>query len=218
MSEIRKMPPTHSALLELRRNLKQAQQGRQLLKRKQEVLSHELLGLLEDAEEAESQMRQRIDAALTALSMARMRMGSERLLWTSMAQSAEIQTTITTQTIMGVAVPLVQADVQAKPLSYGLGETSVTLDEARLRWIEVAEHLAHWVETVTTVWRLAQELQRTRRRVNALEYVLIPHYEGAIAHIQSVLEEQEREAFIRAKRVKAKRAAEEEQGEGGAGE
>jgi V/A-type H+-transporting ATPase subunit D len=187
----------------LRRELEQAQQGRQLLKRKQEVLSHELLGLMHDAEQVEAQMRQHMEAAITALTAARMHMGSERVRWASQAQSAEIQVTMTTRTIMGVTVPLVQADVQSKPLSYGLGGTSVTLDEARLGWIEVAELLAHWVETVTTVWRLAHELQRTRRRVNALEYVLIPRYEAAIAHIQSVLEEQEREEFMRAKRVKA---------------
>ena len=99
-------------------------------------------------------------------------------------------------------------------LAYGLGDTSVTLDEAGFCWLEVAEILGHWVETVATVWRLAQELQRTRRRVNALEHVLIPQYEAAMAHIQAVLEEQEREAFVRAKRVKSlRRGRKEELGE-----
>jgi V/A-type H+-transporting ATPase subunit D len=210
MSSVQNIPPTRAAWLELRQNLEQAKQGHQLLKRKQEVLSHELLGLIEDAEQAEGEMQQRVEAAITALLAARMRMGSERLRWASQAQSAEIRVEMTTRTIMGVTVPLLQGDVRSKPLSYGLGDTSVALDEARLGWIEVAENLAHWVETVTTVWRLGHELQRTRRRVNALEYVVIPRYEAAIAHIQSVLEEQEREEFMRAKRVKSLRA---EQGE-----
>lgn len=211
MSDLRNVPPTHSALLELRRSLEQAREGHLLLKRKQEVLSHELMGLLDDAEDAESRMRRQLEAAVTALLAARMRMGAERLRWASQAQSADIQAEMSTRTVMGVAVPLVQMHVRAKPPAYGLGGTSVALDEARLRWIEVAESLAHWSETVATVWRLAQELQRTRRRVNALEHVLIPQYEATMRRIGIVLEEQEREAFVRAKRVKARHAAEEEE-------
>ena len=205
MVDILNVSPTHSALLELEQMLAQARQGHLLLKRKQEVLMHEFIGLVDDAERAQTEMQARMQAAVTALMTARMRMGSDRLHWASQAQRAEIEAEITTRTIMGVIVPLVQMEVRPMPLAYGLGETSVTLDEAGLRWIEVAEVLGHWVETVTTVWRLAQELQRTRRRVNALEHVLMPQYEAAIAHIQAVLEEQEREAFVRAKRVKSLR-------------
>jgi len=184
-----------------------------LLKRKQEVLSHELLGLLDDAEDAQAQMQTRMDVAVTALSVARIRMGADRLHWAGEARSADIQAEMSTRTVMGVIVPLVQVDVRAKSLAYGLGDTSIALDEARLRWIEVAKVLGRWAETVTTVWRLARELQSTRRRVNALEYVLIPQYETDIARIQTMLEEQEREAFVRAKRVKAQQTAQEEGGE-----
>ena len=175
---------------------------------------HELTGLLDDAERAEAEMQERVQTAVTALTTARMRMGSDRLFWAAQAQIAEIEAEITTRTIMGVMVPLVQMEVRPMLLAYGLGDTSVTLDEAGFCWLEVAEILGHWVETVATVWRLAQELQRTRRRVNALEHVLIPQYEAAMAHIQAVLEEQEREAFVRAKRVKSlRRGRKEELGE-----
>ena len=103
---------------------------------------------------------------------------------------------------MGVPVPLVQMDVTPLPLPYSLGDTSAALDEARARWLDVAELLGHLAEIATAVWRLAAELQKTQRRVNALEDVLIPQYEATLQYIAGVLEEQERDAFVVAKRVK----------------
>lgn len=203
MVESRKVPPTRSNLLRLRQSLTEARQGRDLLERKREVLVHELLTLIEDAEATETTARQHFAAAYNALSDARMRMGADRLRWASLARAAEIQTQISLRGIMGVEVPLVQMTTTPLPLPYSLGDTSVTLDEARERWLEVAALLGHLAEATATVWRLATELRKTQHRVNALDHVLIPQYETSVQAIEAALEEHEREAFGQAKRVKA---------------
>ena len=195
-------PPTRSNLLRLREQLKRARAGHALLEHKREVLTHELLALIQDAEATDAEAQRRFQAAYAALAEVRMRMGGDQLQWVSLAHAAEIQTETALRSIMGVAVPLVQVTVTPLPLSYGLGGTSAALDEARTRWLAVAELLGHLVEITTTVWRLATELQKTQRRVNALEQVLMPQLETTLAHIGEVLEEQEREAFVRAKRTK----------------
>ncbi len=202
MAKQMQVPPTRSNLLRLREQLKQARAGHALLEHKREVLTHELLAMIQDAEATDAEAARRFHAAYAALCEVRMRMGGDQLQWVSLAHAAEIQTETSLRSIMGVPVPLVQVTVTPLPLPYGLGGTSAALDGARTRWLAVAELLGHLVEITTTVWRLATELQKTQRRVNALEQVLIPQLEATLQHIGEVLEEQEREAFVRAKRTK----------------
>jgi V/A-type H+-transporting ATPase subunit D len=71
-----------------------------------------------------------------------------------------------------------------------------------MNWIEVGKILGSWIEISGSVWRVAVEVGRTQRRVKALENLVIPRYEAAIRRIEAVLDEQERESFIRIKRVK----------------
>jgi V/A-type H+-transporting ATPase subunit D len=205
MPKTMQIPPTRSNLLQLREQLQQARAGHALLEHKREVLAHELLIMIQDAESTEAEARVRFKAAYDSLLQVRMRMGGDRLRWASLAQAAEIQTSVGLHSIMGVAVPLVQVDVTPLPLPYGLGDTSVSLDDARTRWLAVAGLIGHLAETATTVWRLAAELQKTQRRVNALEDVLIPQYEATIHAIAETLEEHEREAFVHSKRTKARK-------------
>ena len=106
---------------------------------------------------------------------------------------------------MGVALPLVTMRVDPLPFPYSPAGISVIFDELRTRWIEVGQILGSWTEISGSVWRVAAELERTQRRVNALERLLIPKYQAAIQRIQSALDEQERESFTRTKRVKEQR-------------
>ena len=208
-----RMAPTRSNLLRLREQLKQARAGHALLEHKREVLAHELLVMIEDAEATDADAQKRFGAAYDSLFDVRMRMGSDRLQWASLAQAAEIRSEVALHSIMGVAVPLVQVEVDPLPLPYSLGDTSAALDEARARWLAVGELLGRLAETATAVWRLATELRKTQRRVNALEYVLIPQIEVTLQYITEVLEEQEREAFVRAKRIKMQQPAAGEEAE-----
>jgi len=103
---------------------------------------------------------------------------------------------------MGVALPLVSLQVEPLPFPYSPGGIHPVFDELRARWIEAGKILGPWSETIGSIWKVAAEVERTQRLVNALESVLIPRYLAAIRRIQTILEEQERESFSRAKRVK----------------
>lgn len=203
MAKPGQVAPTRSNLIRLQHEVEQARAGYELLDHKREVIVRELLQMIDDAERSVHETETRFGIAYEALIEARMRMGAERLHWASLAPAAKITTAVGLRSIMGVAVPLVQWEVSPLPLAYGLSDTSAALDEARARWLDVAERLGHLAETTTTVWSLATELQKTQRRVNALAHVLIPQLEDNIAQITNVLEEQEREAFVRSKRVKS---------------
>lgn len=215
--ELLKVPPTRSNLLRLREELKQAREGYDLLQRKREVLVRELLEMIDDAEAVEREARIRFQTAYEVLQEARMSMGIDRLRWISLAQGGEVNARVTLRGVMGVAVPIVQARVTVLPLPYGLGDTSASLDEARERWREAVELLGHLAEAVTTAWRLAVELRRTQRRVSALEHNFIPQYEATLHAIAQVLEEQEREDFVHAKRVKVRHEGNFSESEGGGG-
>ena len=107
---------------------------------------------------------------------------------------------------MGVPLPIVKAYGKPPETPYGLGDTNVALDEAAARFRRVLEQIPTLAETMTTVWRLARELQKTQRRVNALQYIFIPQYEETVAFIKSALEEREREETFRLKRLKSRGA------------
>jgi V/A-type H+-transporting ATPase subunit D len=138
---------------------------------------------------------------------ARLVMGSEHLRWAALAPAAITNYVLDQRSIMGVVLPQIQLQLTPLPLSYSPYNISVRFDEAKERWLELATHLSNWVETIAAVWRIAAELEKTQRRASALEHVLIPQYQKAIKHIESVLEEQERETFAQAKRIKKQKEA-----------
>jgi V/A-type H+-transporting ATPase subunit D len=103
---------------------------------------------------------------------------------------------------MGVVVPTIELESQPADLSFGLGDTKAGLDEARTKFRQVVALLPTLAETMSSVWRLANELRRTQRRVNALEHHFIPQYNETLKFIEESLEEKEREEHFRLKRVK----------------
>jgi V/A-type H+-transporting ATPase subunit D len=208
MVDLDHLPLTRTTLLQLRRDLADARQGHALLERKREVLLKELWRLMGEVERSEEEVRRRFAAAYEALAQARQAMGYSRMRWAGLAPAAECRYAVESRSVMGVPLPLVQLEISPLPLPYSPFGVSVAFDEARVRWLEVGEVLGAWSETVGAVWKVAAELGKTRRRVSALETLVIPRYEAAIAAIESVLEEQEREGFVQAKRVKARQEAE----------
>jgi V/A-type H+-transporting ATPase subunit D len=197
--------PTQGNLLDLKDDLQRIRSGHDLLDRKREVLTRELMDMISDAESLEQEARELFKRAQDAIQEARMNMGVDRIRWITLANSAEVGVQVSMRSVMGVRVPLVDIQVKTLPLPYSPGDTSVSLDEARQRWLEVMQLLGQWSETVDTVWRMAMELRKTQRRVNALEEVIIPRYEASVDFISQALEEDEREDIVRAKKVKAHR-------------
>jgi V/A-type H+-transporting ATPase subunit D len=198
-----RIAPTRSNLLRTRQTRDLAREGHDILDKKREVLTTELMHIAHNAAEKQREVWQRLDKAYRALERARLSMGRERLEWTALSINATVEVDIIPHSIMGVVVPVVEAEGAPPDIPYGLGYTTVALDEAVSAFRDVLLEIPKLAELLTTVWRLARELQKTQRRVNALEYIFIPRYEETISTIEDALEEREREEIFRLKRLKS---------------
>jgi V/A-type H+-transporting ATPase subunit D len=208
------VPPTKSTLLELKDQLAMARTGYDLLEEKREVLVSELLAIIDDAEYLRREVDERLAAAFRALQEAVVELGRDQVERVALACGARAQIEIRERSIMGMLFPLVEREVRELEPQYGLLGTSARLDEALARFHEALETILRLAETETTAWRLAIELKKTQRRVNALENIFIPQYDETIRYIESKLAEDERESIFQMKRLKAWREEEREEQDG----
>lgn len=199
-----KVAPTRSNLLRVRQALKLAREGYELLDRKREILTTALVQLAQDTEAVQRQVWEALEIAYHALEIARLTMGRERVEWAALAATESVEVKIIPHSIMGVVVPRVEPRGEPQEMPYSLGDTTVALDEAAERFRHVLADVPTLSESLTTAWRLALELRKTVRRVNALQYIFIPQYEETEAFIESALEEREREDMFRLKRIKSR--------------
>lgn len=199
------LPPTRAVLLDLRRELDQAVQGHAILERKRETLLRELWDLFSEVKHTERDVRERFALAYKIQREARLVMGMDTMRFAGLAPAAKTDYAVEVRSVMGVSLPLVTMRVEPLPFPYSPAGINAVFDELRTRWIEAGKILGTWTEISGSVWRVAAELEQTQRRVNALENLLIPQYQAAIQRIQVVLDEQERESFMRTKRVKERK-------------
>ncbi len=198
-----KLSPTRSNLLMVRQRLHLAREGYDLLDKKRDVLIMEILRLIEDAESTRRRVEEQFARAYGIVQEARAAMGSARVRRIALSRTEEVDVRITPRSVMGVVVPSLSYVMPERHLFYGFGDTSVVLDQVQQEWADVLALMGELSETVTTVWRLATELRRTQRRVNALENIFIPTYEETVVYIEGMLEEKEREERFFQKRAKA---------------
>jgi vacuolar-type H+-ATPase subunit D/Vma8 len=118
-----------------------------------------------------------------------------------LAPAATTEYSIDVRSLMDASLPLVMMQLNPLPFPYSPAGISAVFDELRIKWIEAGKILGSWTQISGSVETVAAELGQTQRRVKALENLLIPKYQAAIQRIQGVLDEQERESFMRAKRV-----------------
>jgi V/A-type H+-transporting ATPase subunit D len=145
-----------------------------------------------------------LETAYGALEQARLTMGSDHVEWAALAASKTVDVHLKLRSIMGVAIPVIEARGDLPKMLYSLSGTNASLDEASAAFREVVVKIPKLSMLVTAVWRLAGELRKTQRRVNALQHIFIPQYEDTVAFIVSSLEEREREETFRLKWLKSK--------------
>jgi V/A-type H+-transporting ATPase subunit D len=143
-------------------------------------------------------------AAYPALQKARVTMGRERVEWAALAVNKTVEVEIRNRGVMGVPLPTVTAQAAPAAMPYSLGDTMATIDDASEAFRRVINKVPALAELTTSAWRLARELRRTQRRVNALKHIFIPDYEETVSFIESVLEEREREETFRVKQLMGK--------------
>jgi V/A-type H+-transporting ATPase subunit D len=206
------IPPTRSNLLRMKKELQFAREGYEILDRKRIVLTSELIRVAHDAEALQTEVWKQLAGAYRALEQARLTMGEDNVEWAALAVSKTVEVQLKFRGVMGVAIPHVEAEGGPMEMTYGLGDTPATLDEASAAFRAVLNRIPEISELVTAVWRLAGELRKTQRRVKALQYIFIPQYEETVLFIKAALEEREREETFRLKWLKDKmnKEAEEE--------
>jgi len=196
--------PTRSNLLKTRESLVLAKEGHDLLEQKREVLLMELMQIVHDLRELERQVEEKSADAFAALESALLSMGDEAVRWSALSVADEQDITLLPRSVMGIPVITLQAvEMAASALQTSPVGTSPALDEVRQHFGELLPIIYRWGEIEISVWRLAGEIRKTQRRVNALENIFIPEYEDTVKAIEDVLEESDREEFIRKKKVKS---------------
>ncbi len=197
--------PTKSALLATKRALQFAKEGYTLLNRKRNVLVREMMQLIDDAREIQNSMEEVFSNAYDSLQKANLSIGIEYVQELGLSVEETQFPKFKLKSVMGVELPEVERiDDKIEP-SYGFFNTNANLDQAHESFKKALSLIARLSEIENAVYRLAIEVKKTQRRVNALEKVLIPKYEALVSFIESYIEETERDDFFRMKRLKARR-------------
>ena len=196
--------PTRTNLIRLKKELRFAKEGYEILDRKREALTTELVAVAKEADAVQKEVWALLETAYDAMEKARLIMGSDHVEWASLAVNKTVDVKLKLRGIMGVAIPQIEARGEPPKLLYSPGDTAAVLDEASSAFREVLLRIPQLSMLTAAVWRLANELRKTQRRVNALQHIFIPQYKHQIEFIVSSLEEREREETFRLKWLKTK--------------
>ena len=196
--------PTRTNLIRVKKELRFAREGYEILDRKREVLTTELIRVAHEADVLQKEVWGLLETAYSALEKARLTLGSDHVEWAALAANKTVDVHLKLRGIMGVAIPVIEARGELPKMLYSLSGTNASLDEASAAFREVIVKTPQLSMLATTVWRLAGELRKTQRRVNALQHIFIPAYEETVAFIVSSLEEREREETFRLKMLKTR--------------
>jgi V/A-type H+/Na+-transporting ATPase subunit D len=198
------VPPTKSNLFAVREQLSIAREGFELLEQKREILIMELMRLVEEVKLLERDLDKRVGTAYGALRQMLVRLGRESAREVSTGIEFEFSTREKHGKLMGIPLPTIDVQVPRLELKYSFMSTSSACDATTVEFFELLKLLARMAEIRTMVWRLAKEVRKTQRRVNALERIVIPDVEETKKFIEAVLEEREREVFFVQKILKAR--------------
>ena len=202
-----KISPTRLELLATKAQMTLAEQGRDLLKEKRRAMMQEFMGAAGDLLEKGEELERSAAVARRALALAEALDGEEAVRSASFAARGEASIGIDSSHVMGVAVPKFERKNFARSLQqrgYSLAGTSARIDEVARRFEEELNIVVEVAAHEATLRRLAAEIQRTSRQVNALENVTLPRLLAQRRLIQMTLAEREREDLFRLKRVKQK--------------
>ena len=196
--------PTRTNLIRLKKELRFAKEGYEILDRKREALIGELVRVAKEADTLQKEVWALLKTAYDAMEQARLGMGSDHVEWAALAVDKTVDVHLRLRGVMGVALPQIEARGEPPKLPYSPGDTTAALDEASDAFREVLLRVPQLSMLTAAVWRLANELRKTQRRVNALQHIFIPQYKHQIEFIVSSLEEREREETFRLKWLKTK--------------
>ena len=201
---------TRMELLALKKRMKLAERGHDLLREKRDSLIMEFFNAIAEIKEAREKVDTTLIDAFSALTHAKMVMGPARIIEFAYASKFEVDLDITTRSMMGVRIPVLSVQQHSSELPYSLSDSSSKFDVMGEKFKEALKAIVRLAEIESTVKRLALEIERTKRRVSALETVVIPRLDATVRFVKLALEERDREDFVRLKMVRDWITAEEE--------
>lgn len=202
--------PTRSELLKIKKQIKLAKSGHSLLKKKRDGLILEFFEILKKAKSLRQDLVESYSIALEKTNIARTMESDLKIKSMSMIVKELPEVKLEAKNIMGILVPKIEsAKIESKPMErgYGIYSSSISIDEAADAFEKVMEKIALVAEVETSMKKLLNEIEKTKRRVNALEFVVMPNLNKTKSFIQLRLEEMEREGTFRMKKIKTKSAA-----------
>lgn len=194
--------PTKGNLIQAKNSLALARQGFELMDKKRNILIRELMDLIEEAKEIQTQIDQTFRSAYSALQKANMEIGINTVRTISYTVPIEDSITIKTRSIMGTEIPLVRSNPPEEMPTYAFYSTKESLDAAKQAFEKVKSLTIRLSMVENSAYRLASNISKTQKRANALKNITIPHYEELSKDITNALEEKEREEFTRLKVIK----------------
>ena len=205
MEEVR---PTRAELLERREQIKLAKQGMDLLKQKRDALLIEFMGVMDETLRLSESLQKSVSEAQYSLAVAKAVDGTVALRSAGMATKGEIVVDMTGTKIMGVSVPVVtkgESPIKSSfTRGYAVTGVSSRVDESADKFERILDVIIEYADIETRLKRLGEEIQKTNRRVNALEQVTVPQLTEQVTYIRQTLDERAREDLFRLKKVKKK--------------
>ncbi|MEF8786143.1 MAG: V-type ATP synthase subunit D [Haloarculaceae archaeon] len=204
--------PTRKNLMQIEDRIELSERGHDTLEKKRDGLIMEFMDILDQAQDVRSDLDDSYDRAQRAIDMARAMDGDVAVRGAAAALKEHPELTTQSKNIMGVVVPQIESSKVRKNLDergYGVLGTSARIDEAADAYEELLENIILAAEVETAMKKMLEEIETTKRRVNALEFKLLPDLKDNQEYIEQKLEEQEREEIFRMKKIKAKKEEEE---------
>ncbi|NYT04055.1 MAG: V-type ATP synthase subunit D [Candidatus Methanofastidiosa archaeon] len=201
--------PTRSELIKLERKIKLSNTGYKILKKKRDGLVMKLFDMVEEAKEAQETLEESYEVAKKLLGMTLAFEGEITVASCALIKKGTPEFFLEGQNIMGVQVPKISdlsVKTEIKERGYSILSTSSKIDETVEEYEKVLEYVAKAVEAESTLKKVLNEIEVTKRRVNALDTKIIPKLESQKKFIVFRLEELERENTFRLKMIKDKKS------------
>ncbi len=196
--------PTRMELLKLKVQLKAAERGHKLLKDKQDGLMQQFMEIIREAKSLRREVEEKLGSAFKSFLYGSAKTMPKMLESALTFNSAETTLDVKTKNVMSVHIPFFKHSIEGNVLSYGFNQTSSELDYSLASFQEVLPLLVKLAQIEKQAERLAEETEKTRRRVNALEHNRIPALKETIKFISMKLEEGERSAIVGVMIIKSK--------------
>ena len=201
--------PTKTNLIAEKRNLQLALQGYDLLEKKREILVIELLKRMDELNLLEKEIKDLTEKAYAHLRKMLLVVGRERALALSSKPVRSISMKTMNVAISGMILPTLIAQAGAPELNYSFINSFAVCDETVIEFSELLQKLAAAAGLRSIVWRLAREVRKTQRRVNALDKMVIPRSGDIVKFIESTLDERDRESLFAVKLLKQRMSEQE---------